>query len=306
MAGSAVSPTAPSRCLSRIRPHRENRIEQQQQPAAPGEVLDQHIGLARCECGARADIGHDRTVGRDGVGFRGDDAAHFVADLGERELQAVELLRRGDQHIAGARNVMALERLDVAVVKVRLGLTEGLAVAGDETDCLDPFLEHAQRRIGQARRVGGVLEKHFAVAGLQQGGVVGANAEVARQARLLVEIDGAEGEQRMAVGGDGDQVFGVERVGIAGVVEISQRQRRAQIADDRRELRWRRVATLAADVEMHVVAKQRDVGGNYDRDRGAGHQNGRDPGGEARARAAQRQPQRQSEQREQRQRPGRE
>ena len=201
---------------------------------------------------------------------------------------------------------MALERLDVAVVKVRLGLTEGLAVAGDETDCLDPFLEHAQRRIGQARRVGGVLEKHFAVAGLQQGGVVGANAEVARQAGLLVEIDGAEAEQRMAVGGDGDQVFGVKRVGIAGVVEISQRQRRAQIADDGRELRWRRVASLAADVEMHVVAEQRDVGGNHDRDRGAGHQNGRDPGGEARARAAQRQPQRQRKQREQRQRPGRE
>jgi hypothetical protein len=146
--GLGGQPDHAEQMLFEIRPHRENRIEQQQQPAATREVLYQHIGLARRERSARADIGHDRAVGRDGVGFRGDDAAHLVADLGERELQAVELLRRGDQHIAGARHVMALERLHVAVVKVRLGLTEGLAVAGDETDCLDPFLEHAQRRIG--------------------------------------------------------------------------------------------------------------------------------------------------------------
>ena len=199
---------------------------------------------------------------------------------------------------------MALQRLDVAVVKVRLRRAEGLAVAGDEADGLDPLLERAQRRIGQPGGVGGVLHQHLAVAGLQHGGIVGADADVARQPGLLVEIDGAEREQRMAVRGDGDQLLGGQRVDVAGIVEIGQRQWRAQIADDGRELRRRRVAALAADVEMHVVAEQRDVGGDHDRNRGAGHEYGRYPGGEPRAAAAQRQAKRQREQREQRQRPG--
>jgi hypothetical protein len=276
--GLGGEPDRAEQMFFEIRPDRGDRVEQQQQPAAAGQIPDQHIGLARRERGARADIGNDGTVGRDGIGLRRHDAAHLIADLGERQLQPVELLRRRLQHIAGTRHVVAAERLDVAIVKMPPGRAEGLAVAGEKTDGLGPLLEHAQRRIGQAGRVGGVLHQHLAVAGLQHGGVVGTDAEVAGEPGLLVEIDGAEREQRMAARGNGDQVSGVERVRIAGIVEISQRQRHAQIADDRRELRRRCVASFAADVEMHVVAKQRDVGGNHDRNRRSSHQDGRDPG----------------------------
>ncbi len=179
-------------------------------------------------------------------------------------------------------------------------------MAGDEAEGLDPLLERAHGRIGHARRVGRVLDQYLAATGLQHGGVVGAHADVACQPRLLVEIDGAEGEQRMAVRGDGDQLLRRQRVGIAGVVEIGQRQRRVQIGDHRRQLRRRRIAALAADVEMHVVPEQRDIGGDHDGDRRGSDERGGQPRGKARAGAAQRQPQRQHEQREQRQRPGRE
>ena len=82
-------------------------------------------------------------------------------------------------------------------------------MAGDETDGLDALLERAQRGVGQAHDIGGILDHHLAVAGLQHGRVVGTHADIARQPRLLVEIDGAEGEQRMAARGDADQLLGV-------------------------------------------------------------------------------------------------
>ena len=138
MAGSVASPTAPSRCFSRSGPTGNNGSSNSSTPAAAGQIFDEHIRLACGERGARTDIGDDGAIGWDGTFLRHHDAAHLVADFGERKLQPVELFRRGDQHIAGAWRLMALQGLDVAIMKVRLRRTEGLAVAGDEADGLDP------------------------------------------------------------------------------------------------------------------------------------------------------------------------
>ena len=284
-----AEPDGAKQVLLQIRTDRKDRIEQQQQSPAAGEIFDKQIRLAGGKGGARADIGDDRAIRRDGAFGRRHDAAQLVADLGERNLQPVELLRRGLEHVAGAGLVVAAQSLDVAVVKMRLRRTERLAMAGDEAEGLDPLLERAHGRIGHARRVGRVLDQYLAATGLQYGGVVGAHADVACQPRLLVEIDGAEGEQRMAVRGDGDQLLRRPRVGIAGVVEIGHRQRRVQIGDYRRQLRRRRIAALAADVEMHVVPEQRDIGGDHDGDRGGSDERGGQPRRKTRAGAAQRQ-----------------
>jgi hypothetical protein len=93
--------------LFEIRADRKYRVEQHQQAAAAGQIFDQDIRLASRECRARTDIGNDGAVGWDGARLRRHDAARLVADLGERELEPVKLLRRGDQHVAGARRVMA-------------------------------------------------------------------------------------------------------------------------------------------------------------------------------------------------------
>ena len=282
----------PSRILRKVRSHRKHRVEKQQQPPAAHQVFDHEIGFARGERGARSDIGNDGAVGRNGAHRSRYDAAQFIADLGQRQLQAVEILRFADQHVAGARQVVALQGLDVAVVEVRRCRAEGFPVTGHEADGLDALLEHAHRRIGEADNVGVVLDHHAAVAGLEHGGVVGVNAGVAGEPRLLVEVDGAERKQRMTARGDLDQLLGDKRIAVAAVVEIRQRQRDAQVVDDGGELRRRRVAAFAAHVEMHVVPIERDVGRDRDRDRTDGHQRGRRPRRQARAAAAQRQTQR--------------
>ena len=148
MAGSVESPTAPSRWLSRSGTDGEQRIEQQQQPAAAGQILGQQLRLARRECRARTDIGDDRAIGRDGVRLRRDDAAHLVADLGQRELEPVELFRLGDQHVAGARRIMPLESLDMAVVKMRR-VGRKVSPWPVTKQIVSTAPEHAQRRIGR-------------------------------------------------------------------------------------------------------------------------------------------------------------
>ena len=90
-----------------VRANRKHRIEQQQQPPAARQVFVQQIRFTGRECGARTDIGNDRAVSRDGARGRRHNAAHLVADLGQRELQQVEPFRVGDQHVASARHVMA-------------------------------------------------------------------------------------------------------------------------------------------------------------------------------------------------------
>jgi len=299
-------PDGAEQILRKVGSHRKHRVEEQQQPPAAHQVFDDEIGFARGEYGARSNIGNDGTVVGDRVHRRRHDAARFIADLGQRQLQAVEILGFADQHIASAWLVVALQGFDVAIVKVRWRRPVGLPVTGHEADGLDALLEHAHCRIGQAGDVGIVFDHDPTAAGLEQGGVVGVNAHVASEPRLLVEIDGAEREQRVAARGDLDQFLGDERVAVAAIVEIRQRQRAAQVVDDCGELRRRRVAAFAAHVEMHVVPIERHVGRDRDRDRSDGHQRGRRPRRQARAATAQRQAQREHEQREKRHRPGRE
>ena len=62
-----AEPDGAEQVLLQIRTDRKDRIEQQQQSPAAGEIFDKQIGLARREGGARADIGDDRAVGRDGA-----------------------------------------------------------------------------------------------------------------------------------------------------------------------------------------------------------------------------------------------
>ena len=79
-----------------------------------------------------------------------------------------------------------------------------------------------------------------------------------------------------------------------------------QLIDNVGELLRRRVPSFAGHVEMHVVAIERDIGGNHHGDRGADDQRVGDPGGPPRSAATQRQADREHEQRQQRKRPGHE
>ena len=150
-----------------IRANGKDRVEQQQQAAAAGQIFGQQVCFPRGKGGAWTDLGDDRAIGRDGTCRRGHDAARLVADLHERELQAVEVRRLGNQHVAGAGHIMALQGLDMTVVKMRLRRAEGLAMAGDEAHGLDPLLERAQRRIGKARDVGVILDHDPAATDLE-------------------------------------------------------------------------------------------------------------------------------------------
>ncbi len=163
-------------------------------------------------------------------------------------------------------------------------------MAGHETNRLGALAKHAQRGITEPRGVGDVFHQHLAVAGLQHRRVVGVHADIARKPRLLVEIDGAVGQQRMVARGNLDHLAHGLRVGIAGVVEIGQRQRRPQLVHNGGELLRGRIQPFAGCVEMHIVAIERDIGGDHRAKCAADDQHVGGPGRPARAAAAQWQP----------------
>src|SRR5690348_625746 len=83
---------------------------------------------------------------------------------------------------------------------------ECLAMAGHEADRLASLSEYTQRSVAEPRWVGDVFHQHLSVPGLQHSGIVRAHADVARKSRLLIEIDGAERQQRLVVRCDLDHV----------------------------------------------------------------------------------------------------
>ena len=62
-----AEPDGAEQVLLQIRTDRKDRIEQQQQSPAAREIFHQQIGLAGGKGRARADIGDDRAVRRDGA-----------------------------------------------------------------------------------------------------------------------------------------------------------------------------------------------------------------------------------------------
>ena len=128
-------------------------------------------------------------------------------------------------------------------------------MTGDKTDGLGTLPKRTQHRVAKASGIGDVFDQNLAVTRLQHRRVVGMHAVVARKPRLLVEIDGAERQQRMASRRDRDQIPHGERIRVGSIVEVSQRERCTQMFDDVGELFRRRIPPSAGHVEMHVVAK---------------------------------------------------
>ena len=67
-----------------IRVRREQRINQQQQPTAAPQIVDQQLRFAQRECRAWSDLGDDGAIRRNSLRRRSDDGAHIESNLVQR------------------------------------------------------------------------------------------------------------------------------------------------------------------------------------------------------------------------------
>ena len=106
IADSVDRPTAPSRRVSKSRSTgNRGSINSRSLPPA-SRYLTSKIRFARGECRSRTDHRNDRAIRRNGVRCCRNDPTHVEADLVQRKLQAIELLRLGNEHVAGAGRVV--------------------------------------------------------------------------------------------------------------------------------------------------------------------------------------------------------
>ena len=240
-------------------PERKGRVDHDQEPAAVREIVRKPGCFFRQISVTRTDFGHHVAVRRNCRHRRQHDRPHGVAKRRHRQLQPVETVRLALQKVSGSRYLVAPQRLHMREMEVRRTLGDALAVPGHEADDIDLLLQDPQGRVGHLGEIDGVLDDNSPAFGLQQSGVIGANPELARLRRLLVEVDRMELEMPVLARRDGQQVLGVDRVPVRMVVEIDQRDVGPESVQDRFELRRRGVGGLAADVQINVVAEDRDI-----------------------------------------------
>ena len=252
------------------------------------EVGGQDLALGRQIGGAWVHRDDPGAVGRDGAQGRRDYLAGLVA---ERFQGAPEAAGAVGFHLDEGRALVTvavgLHRLHMGV---ELEVVEGvLAVPFHEADGRDTL---AQEPLDAERNVVlvGAHDLDPPAVGLQDRGVVDADPVGLGELRLLVGIDGADVQQRGVAAEHLDQVPGAAPGLVLRLIEVREPDLVREGSDDRFGL-WRRgEAALPGQVEVRVVAGQREVRQKRDAERHQHRTPGEGERPEARRAALERQP----------------
>ena len=114
--------------------------------------------------------------------------------------------------------------------------------------------------------VGG-LDEQLAVLGLEDAGVVDADAVRPGERRLLVGIDDAQLERRVAPAHHPEHFPDASALRVLAAVEVREPHRLPQLIHHPQRARGRRVDPLPREVDVQVVQRERDVGEHRDRHR---------------------------------------